>query len=80
MTGILVLACLLMGFIVGWLMRTIFDLAKISWSQEQMQRKVRYWQHEAILARNVAVQAIYQLATCTGRKPGPPDWPTTDIG
>jgi uncharacterized membrane protein YciS (DUF1049 family) len=80
MTAILALGCLLAGFILGWLLRTIFSLAHISWSQEQMQRKVRYWQNEAIRARDIAEQLMQQLSAITGRKPEPPDWPTTDLG
>ena len=44
MTGLLALACFTTGFIVAWLLRTILVMAQISWSQAQMQQKVRYWQ------------------------------------
>jgi hypothetical protein len=77
MIGILVLACLLVGFIVGWLLRAIANYAHLSWSQEQMQRKLRYWQGEAIRARDIAEQLMQQVAAITGRKFEPPDWPTT---
>jgi hypothetical protein len=80
MIGVLALACLATGFIVAWLLRTIFGMAQISWSQERMQRKVRYWQGEAIYARAVAEQLIRQLAASTGREPEPPDWPAAGIG
>ena len=80
MTGILALACFVSGFIAAWLLRTIFVMAQISWSQERMQRKVRYWQGEAIHARAVAEQLRLQLAASAGREPEPPDWPTTGIG
>lgn len=79
MTGVLALGCLLAGFIGGWLLRTVYTLAHISWSQEQMQRKVRYWQGEAIRARDIAEQLMQQLAAITGHKPEPPDWPTPDL-
>lgn len=79
MIGILALACLVTGFILGSLLRAIYDLTKISWSQEQMQTKVRYWQAETIRARNVATKAIYELATCVGHRSGPPDWPAPHI-
>jgi hypothetical protein len=79
MTAILALGCLLAGFVLGWLLRTIFSLAHISWSQEQMQRKVRYWQREAIRARDIAEQLMQQLSAITGREPEPPDWPTADL-
>jgi hypothetical protein len=79
MTGVLALACFATGFIVAWLLRTSFVLAQISWTQEQMERKVRYWQGEAIHARTVAEQSLRQLAASTGREPEPPDWPGADI-
>jgi hypothetical protein len=44
-----------------------------------MERKVRYWQGEAIHARTVAEQSLRQLAASTGREPEPPDWPGADI-
>jgi hypothetical protein len=77
MTGILALACLVTGFFIGWLMRTMFVIAKISWSQEEMQRRVRYWQLEAIQAREIAEQLMRELAAITGRNAQPPDWPPT---
>lgn len=75
MTGVLALVCFVTGFMAGWLLRTIFVMAQISWSQERMQRKVRYWQGEAIHARVIAEQLTRQLAASTGREPEPPDWP-----
>lgn len=75
MTAVLALGCFVTGFIAGWLLRTIFVMAQISWSQERMQRKVRYWQGEAIHARVIAEQRARQLAASTGRAPEPPDWP-----
>jgi hypothetical protein len=79
MTGILALACFVTGFIVAWLVRMIFVMAEISWSQERMQRKVRYWQGEAIDARDRTEQLIRQLAVSTGREPESPDWPAARI-
>ena len=40
-----------------------------------MERKVRYWQSEAIYARYVAGDALRQLAALTGQAPAPADWP-----
>jgi hypothetical protein len=57
MTAILALACFITGFIGAWLLRTTFCMAQISWSQERMQRKVHYWQEEAIRARIQIQQA-----------------------
>ena len=80
MTGILTLACFTIGFILGWLLRTILVMAQISRHQESMQRKVRYWQREAIHARHVAEQLMRQLAASTGQDTEPPDWPTAGTG
>lgn len=80
MTGILALACFLTGFITAALLREIAVAARISWSQERMQRKVRYWMSEAAHARNVAEQLICQLAVCTCQDPEPPDWPPLAAG
>jgi hypothetical protein len=80
MTGVLALACFVTGFIVAWLSRTVYVMALISRSQERMQRKVHYWQEEAIQARAVAEQHIRLLAARTGREPEPPDWPAPGIG
>jgi len=46
MTGILALGCFVTGFMTAWLLRTGFVMTQISWAQEQMERKVRYWQGE----------------------------------
>jgi hypothetical protein len=80
MTGMLALGCFVTGFVAAWLLRTGFVMTQISWAQEQMERKVRYWQGEAIHARAVAEQAFRQLAAGTGRDPEPTDWPRPDIG
>jgi hypothetical protein len=78
MTGILALGCFVTGFIAAWLLRTSFVMTQISWAQEQMERKVRYWQSEAIHARAVAEHTLRQLAAETGRDPEPTDWPGPD--
>lgn len=78
MTGILALGCFVTGFMTAWLLRTGFVMTQISWAQEQMERKVRYWQGEAIHARAVAEQALRQLAAGPGRGPEPTDWPGPD--
>jgi hypothetical protein len=81
MTGVLALACFGTGFAAAWILRTAFKMAEISWWQERMQRKVRYWQGQAIHARAVAELLIRQLAALTGQEPAAPDWPpTTDNG
>ena len=78
MTGMLALACFVTGFIVAWLLRTGYVMAQISWAQEQTQRKVRYWQSEAIHARSVAESVLRQLEAGTGRSAEPTDWPGAD--
>jgi hypothetical protein len=70
MIGILALACFTTGFIIAWLLRTVFVMAQISWSQERMQRRVHYWQDQAILARSLAA----------GGQADPPDWSAPGIG
>lgn len=72
---VVALACIVTGFVAGWLLRTIFVMAAISWSQERMQNKVRYWQGEAARARALAEQRFRQLAASAGREPEPSDWP-----
>ncbi|MGH3278391.1 MAG: hypothetical protein ACRDNW_04550 [Trebonia sp.] len=78
MTGILALACFVMGFIVAWLLRTGYVIAQITWAQERMERKARYWQSEAIHARSVAEHLLRQLEVSTGRPAEPTDWPGPD--
>ena len=78
MTGILALACFMTGFIVAWLLRTGYVAAQVSWVQEQMERKVRYWQAEAVHARAVAEHLLRQLEALTGRSAEPADWPGPD--
>ena len=63
------------GDIVAWLMRTGYVAAQVSWAQEQMERKVRYWQAEAVHARAVAEDLLRQLEALIGRPAEPGDWP-----
>ena len=74
-TGILALACFATGFVVAWLLRAGLVMARLSWAQEQMERKARYWQGEALYARNVAGDALRQLGVITGGVPVPAHWP-----
>jgi hypothetical protein len=80
MTGMLALACFVTGFIVAWLLRTGWVMAQTNWAQERMERKVRYWQGEAIHARSVAENLLRQLEVITGRPAEPTDWPGPDTG
>lgn len=75
MTGMLALGCFGSGFVIAWILRTAFKVAEMSWWQERMQRKVRYWQGQAIHARATAEMLNRQLADLTGRQPAVPDWP-----
>lgn len=79
-TGILALACFVTGFVVAWVLRTGYVMAQISWASKQMDYKVRYWQGEAIYARDAAADALRQLAVITGETPEPPDWPGPGTG
>ena len=79
MTEVLALGCFVTGIAVAWILRTAFKMAEISWWQERMQRKVRYWQGEAIHARVVAESLIRELAVVRGQEPEPPDWPQASV-
>jgi hypothetical protein len=79
MTGILAVACLMTGFIVAWVLRTGYVATQISWAQRQMERKVRYWQGEAIRARAVAEHLLRQLESIGGHSAEPTDWPESDL-
>ncbi len=78
MIGILALGCFVTGFITAWLLRTGYVMTQISWAQQQMERKVRYWQGEAMHARCVAEHLLRQLEANTGRPSEPTDWPGPD--
>jgi hypothetical protein len=71
-------ACLITGFIVGWLLRSIFVTAEIARMQGWMQRKVSYWQRETARARATAEHFARQLAAHTGQLPDHLDWPQDD--
>ena len=74
MTAELALACLLSGFVAGWLLRSIFIVAELSRMQERMQRKINHWQRETARARSMAEQLARQLAARTGHLPYDQDW------
>jgi hypothetical protein len=50
-TGIVVVAGVIMGLFLGWCVTMVITLALVSCSQERMQRKVRYWQAETARAQ-----------------------------
>ena len=78
MTADLALACLVSGFVAGWLLRSIFIVAELSRMHEQMQRKINHWQRETARARSIAEQLARQLAARTGHLPDDQDWPQED--
>ncbi|HEY2549233.1 MAG TPA: hypothetical protein VGI64_01500 [Streptosporangiaceae bacterium] len=47
-------AALGLGVVVGWLLNRTWAATAMSWSQERMQRQVRFWQAEAEAARRLA--------------------------
>ena len=51
MTGIAVVAGVIVGLFLGWCVTMVVTLALVSRSQERMQRKVRYWQGETARAQ-----------------------------
>ena len=75
MTANLAIGCLVIGFIIGWFLRSVVVMAEISRMQEHMQRKISYWQREAARARSIADHLARQLAAHTGRLPDEEDWP-----
>lgn len=75
MTAALALGCFGTGFATAWILRTAFKMAEVSWWQERMQRKVTYWQGQALHARAVAEVFMRRLAAVTGQAPGIVDWP-----
>jgi hypothetical protein len=50
-TGIAVVAGVIIGLFLGWCATMVVTLALVSRSQERMQRKVRYWQAETARAQ-----------------------------
>jgi len=50
-TGIVVVAGVIVGLFLGWCVTMVVMLALVSRSQERMQRKVRYWQAETARAQ-----------------------------
>ena len=62
-------ACFVTGIIGGWLLRSVMVMAEISRSEERMQKKVQYWQSEAVYARNIAERLARQLRALGGWPP-----------
>ena len=70
MTGILVVAGVIIGLFPGWCVTMVITLALVSHSQERMQRKVRYWQTETARAQAEA-DRLAGAATHRAMPPGP---------
>lgn len=70
MTGIVVVAGVIMGLFLGWCVTMVITLALVSRSQERMQRKVRYWQAETARAQAEA-DRLAGAATHRAMPPGP---------
>jgi hypothetical protein len=70
MTGIVVVAGILVGLLLGWCVTMVITLATVSRSQERMQRKVRYWQAETARAQAEA-DRLAGAATSRRMPPGP---------
>jgi hypothetical protein len=69
-TGIVVVAGVIMGLFLGWCVTMVITLALVSRSQERMQRKVRYWQAETARAQAEA-DRLAGAATQRAMPPGP---------
>jgi hypothetical protein len=69
-TGIVVVAGVIMGLFLGWCVTMVITLALVSRSQERMQRKVRYWQAETARAQAEA-DRLAGAATQRATPPGP---------
>jgi hypothetical protein len=67
-TGIVVVAGVIVGLFLGWCVTMAIMLALVSRSQERMQRKVRYWQAETARAQAEADR----LAGAARRRAMPP--------
>ena len=70
-TVIALLAALVTGLFVGWLVTTIYASAAISRHQQRLQRRVRYWQAETAAARYAAAHLARLPAMHD-------DWPDAD--
>jgi len=60
------------GAAFGWVLALITASAAMSHSQQQMQRRVRYWQAETALARAQAKAARLALKALTQEQPPKP--------
>jgi uncharacterized membrane-anchored protein YhcB (DUF1043 family) len=76
---VIAVAALVVGLAVGWLITMIVNSAAISYSQERMERKVRYWQAEAAKARVEAKAARMARQSEPPHDPPPKGggWPWT---
>ncbi len=71
MTGIVVVAGVILGLFLGWCVTMVITLALVSRSQERMQRKVRYWQAETARAQAEADRLAGAATPHRTMPPGP---------
>jgi uncharacterized oligopeptide transporter (OPT) family protein len=70
-TGIVVVAGVIMGLFLGWCVTMVITLSMVSRSQERMQQKVRYWQAETARAQAEADRLAGATASPRKMPPGP---------
>jgi hypothetical protein len=75
MIGILAAASIIIGVILGWWIAMVFTTAVGSFSQERMQRKVRYGQDETARTWTVADWLADETPATEPSAPGREDWP-----
>ncbi len=71
MTGIAVMAGVILGLFLGWCVTMVGTLALVSRSQQQMQRKVRYWQAQTARAQAEADRLASEAMPRRTMPPGP---------
>jgi len=73
---VIAVASFLSGTIGGWWLTMVVVTASISFSQERMERKVRYWQAETARAEAEA-ERLARVVIASSRKAQRPggDWP-----
>lgn len=74
--AVIVVVSFLSGTIGGWWLTMLLVTASISFSQERMERKVRYWQAETARAEEEAERLAHAAVTSSRKtqRPGG-DWP-----
>jgi hypothetical protein len=75
-TVVIAVVSFLSGILGGWWLTMVIVTASISFSQERMERKVRYWQAETARAEAQA-ERLAGAVTASARRAQRPggDWP-----